>query len=87
MTHIEEAILEKLRSGGPCCLDDVVAHLSPSYSWNEVFIAVDRMSRHGGVLLRQLGYSTYQIALRPEVVSPVQRRVADGESASQSLEC
>ena len=87
MTHIEEAIIEKLRSGGPCCLDDVVAHLSPSYSWSQVFTAVDRMSRHGGVLMRQLGYSTYQIALRPGVVTPVQRRVADGESASQSLEC
>ena len=87
MTHIEEAIIERLRSGGPCCLDDVVAYLSPSYSWGEVFIAVDRMSRNGGVLMRQLGYSTYQIALRPEVVSPVQRRVADGESAGQSLEC
>lgn len=87
MMHIDEAIIERLRSGGPCCLDDVVAYLSPSYSWSEVFIAVDRMSRNGGVLMRQLGYSTYQIALRPEVVSPVQRRVADGESAGQSLEC
>ena len=92
MTHIEEAIIEKaiiekLRSGGPCCLDDIVMHLSPSYSWSQIFVAVDRMSRNGGVLIRQLDYSTYQITLRPEVASPVQRRVAEGESASQSLEC
>jgi hypothetical protein len=87
MTHIEEAIIERLRSGGHCSLDDVVTHLSPIYSWSEVFVAVDRMSRNGGVLIRQLGYSTYQIALRPEVASPVQRRVAERESASQSLEC
>ena len=87
MTHIEKAIIERLRSGGPCGLDDVFTHLSPIFSWSEVFIAVDQMSRNGGVLIRQLGYSTYQIALRPDVVSPVQRRVADGESASQSLEC
>ena len=86
MTHIEEAIIEKLRSGGPCCLDDVAMCL-PSYRWSEVFVAVDRMSRNEGVLMRQHGYSTYQIALRPEVASPVQRRVAEGESASQSLEC
>ena len=86
MTHIEEAIIEKLRSGGPCCLDDVAMCL-PSYRWSEVFVAVDRMSRNGGVLMRQHGYSTYQIALRPEVASQVQRRVAEGESASQSLEC
>jgi len=86
MTHIEEAIIDKLRSSGPCGLDDIFTHLSPLYSWSEVFIAVDQMSRNGGVLIRQLGYSTYQIALRPEMVSPVQRRVADGESASQSLD-
>jgi hypothetical protein len=78
MTHIEAAILERLRSGGPCCLDDIVTPLSPNYSWSEVFIAVDRMSRDGEVLIRQLGYFTYQIALRPEGVSPVPRRVADG---------
>jgi hypothetical protein len=86
MTRIEEAIIERLRSGGPCSLDDVVTDLSPIYSKSEVFSAVDRMSRNGGVLIQQLGYSTYQIALRPEVVSPVQRRLADGESASQSPE-
>ena len=87
MTHIEEAIIERLRSSGPCGLDDVFTHLSPIYSWSAVFIAVDQMSRNGVVLIQQLGYSTYQIALRPEVVSPVERRVADGGSVSQSLEC
>ena len=87
MAHIEDAIVEKLRTGGHCCLDDVVTHLSPIYSWSEIFIAVDRMSRNGGVLIRQLGYSTFQIALPPEGVSPIQRRVTDGENASQSLDC
>jgi len=48
MTIIEEAIIEKLRSDGHCCLDDLVRHLSPSYRWSEVFIAVDQMSRNGG---------------------------------------
>ncbi len=62
MMPIEEAIVEKLRRSGPCCLDDVVTYL-PNFSWGEVFLAVDRMSRDGRVLLRQLGYSTYQIAL------------------------
>ena len=59
---IEQAIIEKLRRGGPCCLDDIVAYL-PNLSWGEVFLAIDRMSRDGRLLLRQLGYSTYQIAL------------------------
>ena len=63
MMRIEEAINETLRGSGPCCLDDVVTSL-PNFSWGEVFIAVDRMSRDGRLLLRQLGGSTYQIELR-----------------------
>ena len=63
MPPIEDAIVETLRRSGPCCLDDVVTSL-PSFSWGEVFGAVDRMARDGRVLLHQLGYSTYQIALR-----------------------
>ena len=85
MTHIEEAIIEKLRSG-PCCFDEVVTHL-PNSSWGEIFVAVDCMSRDGRVLLRQLGYSTYEIALRPQAASPVQRRVAEEASGSQHIEC
>jgi hypothetical protein len=61
MLPIEEAIIEKLR-GGPCCFDEVVTGLS-NFSWGEVFVAVDCMSRDGRVFLRQLGYSTYQISL------------------------
>jgi hypothetical protein len=62
MLSLEKAIVEKLQNGGPCCLDDVVTHLS-SFSWGEIFMAVDRMSRDGRLLLHQRGYSTYQISL------------------------
>jgi len=62
MMPIETAIVETLQRSGPCCLDDVVTSL-PNSSWGEVFAAVDRMSRDGRVLLRQRGFSTYQIAL------------------------
>ena len=65
MMPIEEAIVETLQRSGPCCLDDIVAYL-PNFSWGEVFLAVDRMSRDGRVSLRQLGYSTYQITLRTQ---------------------
>lgn len=66
MMPLEEAIVETLRRSGPCCLDDIITYL-PNLSWGEIFLAVDRMSRDGWVLLRQLGYSTYQIALRSPV--------------------
>jgi len=65
MTPIEKAIVEKLRESGSCCLDDVVMYL-PNSSWGELFGAVDRMSRDGRLSLRQLGYSTYQIALHSQ---------------------
>ena len=61
MLPIKEAIVDKLR-GGPCSLGDVVTHLS-SCSTTEIFVAIDRMSRDGRVLLRQLGHSTYQLQL------------------------
>ncbi len=63
----EEAIIELLRISGPCCLDDVVTYL-PDLTWGEVFRAIDRMSREGRVLPRQLGYSTYQIALASQLL-------------------
>jgi len=59
---LEEAIVEKLRNDGPCSFDDVIASL-PDFSWGQIFVAVDCMSRDGRVFLRQLGYSTYQISL------------------------
>jgi hypothetical protein len=65
MMPVEAAIIELLRISGPCRLDDVVTYLS-DLSWGEVFRAIDRMSRDGRVLLSQLGYSTYQIALHSQ---------------------
>ena len=63
MAPIEEAIVEKLRDSGPCCLDDMVISL-PNSSWGEIFSAVDRMSRDGRLSLRQHGYSAYQLTLK-----------------------
>ncbi len=62
MLPIEEAIVEKLRSG-PCSFDEGVTGL-PKFSWGELFVAVDRMSRDRWVSLLQIGYSTYELALK-----------------------
>lgn len=58
-----ERIIEILQTTGPCILDEVVTYL-PNFSRGEVFVAVDPMSRDGRVSLRQVGYLTYQIALK-----------------------
>ena len=63
MQTIEEVIIEKLRKDGPCSLDDVVLHLSP-FNTADIFIAIDRMMGDGRVLLRQLGYSKFELTLK-----------------------
>jgi hypothetical protein len=68
-TAEEEAVIEMLQRTGSCCLDALVMQL-PNLSWTEVFVAVDRMSRDGRLLLRQLGYATYEIALPSQLASP-----------------
>ena len=62
MLPVEEAITEKLRKDGPCCLDEIVTGL-PKFSWGQIFFAVDCMSRDGRVCLRQVGYSSYEMSL------------------------
>src|SRR5262249_38368192 len=49
MLPIEETILDKL-GNGPCCLDEVVTGL-PHFSWGEIFVAVQCMSRDRRVFL------------------------------------
>ena len=61
MLPVEEAIIEKLRSG-PCCFDDLVTGFA-DVSWGELFVAVDCMSRDGRVSLLQIGYLMYQVSL------------------------
>src|SRR5437867_2215245 len=58
---IEAAIIVKLNSG-PCHFDEIVTGL-PTFSWRELFVAVDCMLRDGRVFLRKLAFSTYQISL------------------------
>ena len=59
---VEDALVTELEDRGPCRLDDLVEQL-PSYSWNEIFIAVDRMSREGRVTLRRTASSGYEVFL------------------------
>ena len=66
--RLEEAIVETLQRTGPCLLNNLINTL-PDFSWGEVFLAVDRMSRDRRVFLRQVGSSTYQISLGAQYAS------------------
>jgi hypothetical protein len=83
MLPIEEAIIDKLRSG-PCSFDDVVTAL-PNFSWGELFVAVDCMSRDRRVSLLQIGYSTFQISLGSR--SRIQAPLHDGAEVDDLVSC
>ena len=54
MAHIGEielAILKDLERRGPCTLEELVQRL-PGYGWNQVFAAVDRLSRKETLTLK-----------------------------------
>lgn len=54
VADIERAILRELVRIGPCAFDDLALVLC-DYSWNQVFAAVDRLSRQGRLALRHPG--------------------------------
>jgi hypothetical protein len=86
MLAVEEAIVEKLRTAGPCCFHEVLTGL-PNFSWGQIFVAVHRMSRDGRVFLRN-GYSTYQISLSwwPTEVSSVTSGTAGIDRAESPVQ-
>ena len=59
---IEEVIVRTLEDIGPCLLDDLVLVLE-DYSWNEVFMVVDRMSRNEELILEHPDRFTIRVSL------------------------
>lgn len=50
-SDIESAILRVLDSQRSSTLEELV-HSLPSFAWNDIFFAVDRLSREGKLVLR-----------------------------------
>jgi DNA-binding transcriptional regulator PaaX len=65
----EVAVIDMLQRTGPCSLDDLVRFL-PNFYWGEVFVAVDRMSRDGRLLVRRSNHMSYELTLPPQLASP-----------------
>ena len=59
---LENAILRELIRLGPCAFDDLARSLR-EYSWNQVFAAVDRLSRQGRLALRRPGRFGFVVSL------------------------
>jgi len=60
---IDGDIFQTLVRTGPCAFDDLVRAL-PSYSWNQVFAAVDRLSREGTLRLSHPTRCDYHVSIR-----------------------
>ena len=59
---LESAIRQELAQAGTCKLEELNERL-PYYSWNQVFSAVDRLSREGTVTLQRPDSSDYLLSL------------------------
>lgn len=69
-SRCEELVLGVLRSSGSLTIEQATAKL-PELSWNELFHAVDALSRRGDIALRKRGYE-YEMTY-PRVGNPPSR--------------
>lgn len=54
--------MEELGRRGPCTFNELVAAL-PGHTWNQVFMAVDQLSRDGHLVLNRQGRFDYVISM------------------------
>jgi len=62
LTPLEELITQELERRGTCTLELLVQRLQ-TCTWNQVFMAVDTLSRKGAIVLRPLPRFQYRVSL------------------------
>lgn len=72
--HIEYEIARALEHHGACSLDELVDAL-PDFSWNQVFAAVDSMSRDGRLKLIHPHRFGIQITLQKRALAAYRQAV------------
>mgnify|MGYP001573678274 CR=1 FL=1 len=61
-SQIESVIFQELQRSGTCTFEELVRALS-GYSWSQVFLAVDQLSRDGLLQLKRQGRFDYLISV------------------------
>lgn len=61
-SDIQSAVLQQLARLDACSLDELVQAL-PAYSWNQIFSAVDRLSRAGKLTVRHTSRFDYLLSI------------------------
>ncbi len=59
-TAVEDQVIEALQKVQTCALEDV-ARQCANLTWNQVFLAIDRLSRSGEILLTPSGLGSYTV--------------------------
>lgn len=62
---LEFTVLERVALQAPVSLEDLMTTCS-GYTWNQLFAAVDALSRRGAITLRRIDRCTYLISLGPQ---------------------
>jgi hypothetical protein len=62
---VAEQILKTI-SGVPGCPFDEVLRACPEYTWNQIFLEIDRLTRRGDLILKRDGPGLYSLYLRKD---------------------
>jgi len=60
--NLNAIVLEIVKQTPDCDVEELTAHC-PQATWNQVFLALDNLSRAGRVTLRQEGPGRYKVGL------------------------
>ena len=59
---IDQAIVHDLMAHGTCQVEDMIQRLE-GFTWNQVFSAIDRLSREGTLALQRPARFGYQVSI------------------------
>jgi hypothetical protein len=59
-TTVEDLVIDIVHRAHACDLEEITRRCT-GLSWNQVFLAVDRLSRNGEILLMPRGRGTYTV--------------------------
>jgi hypothetical protein len=58
-------LVELLKQSPECDVEELMTYC-PQATWNQVFLALDQLSRSGQVILRQQGPGRYKVGAAPQ---------------------
>ena len=79
-TDTEHAVLSILKQYQAMTMDEIIHEGQPDFTWGEVFLAINRLSRRQLVVLSRAG-STYHVALNPQTLAVMEIGEPAGSAA------